>query len=128
MWRQFLTRQEVEDLVRTSAADEHAVRAWLAAENISDCTVQGGDLLRCSATVEQLERLFETSFHTLEKKTDSSVVSITHLGRLTVPREVCRFVIIPPTRSLTQVWGVDCGYCGSDSRIELHLVPKGHSP
>jgi len=89
MWRQFLRREEVEDLVRTSEHDLQAVRCWLETAGIAqtECTVQGGDLLRCSARVEQLESLFETSFFSL-KKIGSSVMSITHLGRLTVPREV----------------------------------------
>lgn len=47
-----------------------------------------GDVLSCSSTVEKIEKLLDSELYILTNRLNPQKISISHLGRLTVPSEV----------------------------------------
>jgi hypothetical protein len=89
MYGEYLTAEAVADLVRSSISDLERVKAWIGGNGIATdvCELHNGDVLRCRATVTQLETLLDTELFTLVQ-TGSGSSSLTHFGSLTVPNDI----------------------------------------
>lgn len=55
--------------------------------NVDSCSVINGDVLSCSATVGQLERLLNTELYDISHLS-KDVISVTHFNQLSIPFHV----------------------------------------
>lgn len=86
-WQNFLTRDEIGAMVASKPADMMVVRKWLATVLGSDSTVQQtADAIEVSASVAEVEQLFETKLFIFSHKHGHRVIR--SVGEHSIPTEV----------------------------------------
>jgi tripeptidyl-peptidase-1 len=97
----WMTRDEVLDLVAPPKEDLVKVTTWLASQGLRNVDGTGRDVVVASATVEQLERIFGCAFHAF-KHVASGKTLVRHFGELAHPAELDN--VIEFVSGLSELW------------------------
>jgi tripeptidyl-peptidase-1 len=85
---QFLSHQEVKELVRNELAIE-SITKYLTSHNIEIIRIDNlGYTITCRATINVWEQIFDTKFHQYEMKVDAEMKTVNRAKSYSIPREI----------------------------------------
>lgn len=90
-WQQHMTREEIDELVRSKPEDLATVMSWLESGSSEHFTIdKSADSIELNCSVAEAEKLFDTEIHAFVN--DNGRVILRHMGPYSMPSSVADVV------------------------------------